>query len=49
MIPKTQRERQIEELAKQYRQKDKRLSWDTCMKKATDATRRFNGFKPCEE
>ncbi|WP_286036866.1 hypothetical protein [Vibrio sp. SCSIO 43140] len=39
---KSDKEKQIETLAKQYRQKDKRLSWESCLKKAKQAQRRFN-------
>ena len=39
---KSESQKQIEALAKQYRQKDKRLSWESCIKKAKLAQRRFN-------
>ncbi len=46
---KSDLELQIESLAKDYRKIDKRLSWETCKKRAKEALRRFNGVKPCGE
>ncbi|MEZ8084204.1 hypothetical protein [Enterovibrio norvegicus] len=39
---KSQRDKEIEELAKQFSEKDKRLSWETCLKKARQEKRLFN-------
>ncbi|CAH7263283.1 conserved hypothetical protein [Vibrio chagasii] len=38
---KSEEEKKIEKLAKQYAKKDKRLSWETCVKKAKESQRRF--------
>lgn len=39
---KSEKDKQIEALAKEYRRRDGRLSWPTCMKKAKAAHRLFN-------
>ncbi len=39
---KTEETKAIEALAKQYQQKDKRLSWQTALKKAKQTHRLFN-------
>ncbi|HFQ5052439.1 TPA: hypothetical protein ACGU7T_004563 [Vibrio vulnificus] len=39
---KSDQEKRIESLARQYSQKDKRLSWESCLKKAKQAQRHFN-------
>ncbi len=49
MLLKSDLELQMESLAKEYRKKDKRLSWETCKKRAKETLRRFNGVKPCAE
>lgn len=33
---------QLEQLAKQFRKHDKRLSWETCLRKAKSQLRTFN-------
>lgn len=39
---KTEEQSKLEQRAREIGQKDKRLSWDTCMKKAKQELRRFN-------
>ncbi|BCL73975.1 hypothetical protein TUMSATVNIG1_59610 (plasmid) [Vibrio nigripulchritudo] len=39
---KSQKDKEIEKLAKKYSKKDKRLSWGTCIKKAKAQYRLFN-------
>ncbi|WP_390240858.1 hypothetical protein [Vibrio sp. R78045] len=40
---KSAEQKALEKLAQSYRNKDKRLSWETCLKKAKQRQRTFNG------
>lgn len=42
MIFKSEKDKKIQELAKKYQQSDKRLSWETCKKKAAAELRLFS-------
>ncbi len=39
---KSKEDQQLEQLAKQFRKHDKRLSWETCLRKAKSQLRTFN-------
>lgn len=39
---KSEEQLRLEKIAKQIQQKDKRLSWETCLQKAKSKSRLFN-------
>lgn len=41
---KSEQDKKVEKLAKQYRKKDKRLSWESCLKKAKANQRLFDQY-----